>query len=304
MATFENWGDYWWPGQLDECRRNKLDIHNPAELQLEERLRSGLAAADIVFAKVSVEQTFDLEHIKAIHAHLFGEVYEWAGQIRADELQRPDQDPNQPGHAFMPKDAIEPQSAALFAMLEPGRLGELDRVDQVERLAQLYNAVNVIHPFFDGNGRTNRLFLADVAAAADLAIDWSRFADQNAVMAQAFETGPAVIAEALAGCIVERDIDPQRFAVARASVLTVASTEAQAGLGTHTAPALGDAQLDPELEEIKRIMGASFPTPASDITKSPAPGTGRAAGAAADGEVIHHGRTGREGPHNDQGVSL
>lgn len=38
MATFENWGDYFWPGRIDECRRNLLGIRDPALLEREERI--------------------------------------------------------------------------------------------------------------------------------------------------------------------------------------------------------------------------------------------------------------------------
>jgi len=33
MATFENWGDYFWPGQIDDRKINKLDIHDAAKLE-------------------------------------------------------------------------------------------------------------------------------------------------------------------------------------------------------------------------------------------------------------------------------
>ena len=31
---------------------------------------------------VSFDKTFDLQHLKAIHKHIFQGVYEWAGQLR------------------------------------------------------------------------------------------------------------------------------------------------------------------------------------------------------------------------------
>lgn len=86
MAQFENWGDYFWDDQIDKCKRNKLDIRDGAELERQERSHTTERAIELIAGTAQVPQTFDLEHVKAIHAHLFQDVYEWAGQLRATEL--------------------------------------------------------------------------------------------------------------------------------------------------------------------------------------------------------------------------
>ncbi|MFT4264764.1 MAG: hypothetical protein QM572_15375 [Nocardioides sp.] len=119
MATFENWGDYFWPGQIDECLRNKLDLRDPIALADAERRRTYLRSLELVDGKISVPQTFDLEHLQAIHAHVFGDVYEWAGQLRVTELVRPGSDPNEPGHEFMKPELIETMAPHVFAQAGP-----------------------------------------------------------------------------------------------------------------------------------------------------------------------------------------
>ena len=37
---------------------------------------------ELELGQVSIEKTFDFQHLKAIHKHLFQDVYEWAGQVR------------------------------------------------------------------------------------------------------------------------------------------------------------------------------------------------------------------------------
>jgi len=34
---------------------------------------------------------FDLAHLRAIHRHLFQDIYEWAGELRAVEISKGDQ---------------------------------------------------------------------------------------------------------------------------------------------------------------------------------------------------------------------
>ena len=40
------------------------------------------------FAKKPLPATFDLEHLRAIHRHLFQDVYSWAGQLRMVDIAR------------------------------------------------------------------------------------------------------------------------------------------------------------------------------------------------------------------------
>ncbi len=204
MATFENWGDYFWPGQIDECRRNLLGIRDPALLEREERIHTSTRAVELASTQASVVETFDLDHLRAIHRHVFQDVYEWAGELRVTELVRPSADPDAPGHEFIRPDDIGRLAPTIFDQLgDPVGLTDLPRSDQIDRLAATYAGVNVLHPFIEGNGRTQRIFLQHVARAAGLVIDWSKMPDQNAVMAEAFTVGYRPVADALEPCIAK-----------------------------------------------------------------------------------------------------
>lgn len=235
MATFENWGDYFWPGRIDECRRNLLDLHDPAALETAERQLTAIRAAELAIGQAEVPQTFDLDHLKAVHHHLFQDVYEWAGQLRVTELVRPSSDPNAPAHQFIPPENIEQMAERLFPLADPERLVELPAADQVDRLAQVYAGVNVLHPFVEGNGRTQRIFLNDLATAAGLRVEWAQMPHQNQVMAEAFTVGYRPVAAALRACVT-RDSD---------------------------GPAAADEVTSEQLEA-RRLMAESFPTPAAE----------------------------------------
>jgi cell filamentation protein len=53
------------------------------------------------------------------------------------------------------------------------------------------NEINAVHPFIEGNGRTSREFLKDLAAHAGHPIDMARFdrASWYAAAARGFEAG-------------------------------------------------------------------------------------------------------------------
>lgn len=206
MAQIENWGDYFWPGMIDHCRKNLLGERDPDALERQERLLTSLRRAELAHGSGTVDQTFDLAHLKALHHHLFQDVYAWAGQLRVTELVRPSEDPSAPPHEFVKPDDLERLAPAVFAQLgDPADLAGQDRDTQVDVLARTYAGLNVLHPFVEGNGRTQRMFLFQAAEAAGLRIDWNQMPHQNQVMAQAFNLGPVGIAEALRPCLTTID---------------------------------------------------------------------------------------------------
>jgi len=57
----------------------------------------------------------------------------------------------------------------------------LKREPFLDRLTHYYSELNVVHPFREGNGRTQRAFFRQLAAAAGWALEWSQIAeDENA----------------------------------------------------------------------------------------------------------------------------
>ena len=235
MTGFENWGDYFWPGQIDDCRINRLGIYDAAELETAERRLTAVRAAEIASGEAVIPRTFDLDHLKAIHGRLFQDVYDWAGQLRATELVRPSDDPNAPGHEFVKPEDIERLATMTFDRLgDPAELRGRPTPEVVDALARTYAAVNVLHPFVEGNGRTQRIFLDHAAEAAGHRIVWSRIADrQNAVMSEAFGVGPEPVRRALAGCVEPVGVDRQ---AAEAAHLTRGGV---AALDHATAPGAG-----------------------------------------------------------------
>lgn len=144
---------------------NKLDLHSQAEL-------NEVEAALFTFKSMQWEEaplcaTFDFEHYKAIHRHLFGELYDWAGQVRTVNISKK-------GTQFCPVEEIPRVSAAIFRRLaRNGLLCGLSRERFVAELVDFYERTNELHPFREGNGRTQRVFLAQLAQNAGYALDFS-----------------------------------------------------------------------------------------------------------------------------------
>ncbi|MGW2092035.1 Fic/DOC family protein [Promicromonospora sukumoe] len=133
------------------------------------------AEADLTWARTTqihtrtIKATNDLVELCAIHHHLLQDVFDWAGQIRTVDIRK-----NVAGaEFFVPVGMIERSAGyATEALREDGFLRGMPRDRLVERLAFHYDQFNYLHPFREGNGRTQRLFWSRVVHDAGFGLDW------------------------------------------------------------------------------------------------------------------------------------
>nr|WP_255696784.1 Fic family protein [Sandaracinobacteroides sayramensis] len=103
---------------------------------------------------------FGVAHYRAIHRHLFQDVYIWAGKFRTVRLAKG-------GSAFCYPEYIEPEMVKLFARLgADDGLRKRDRGAFVDGATAFLADLNHIHPFREGNGRTQLAFMAWLADRA------------------------------------------------------------------------------------------------------------------------------------------
>ena len=112
---------------------------------------------------------FDIAHLKAIHGYIFQDVYPWAGEFRTVNIARP----GQFYFAFfnMIVSALE---SAFQTLPKENYLAGLDARAFSNRAAYYMGEINAIHPFRDGNGRTQREFIRQLAVRNGFAVQWSR----------------------------------------------------------------------------------------------------------------------------------
>ncbi|WP_322751179.1 MULTISPECIES: Fic/DOC family protein [unclassified Frankia] len=144
--------------------RNRLGITDPQRLQEAEAGLTLAALADLG-ARV-LPGKYDLDHLRSFHREIFGDIYPWAGEIRGVGIARSD--------PFCLPQHIESYSTDVFAALATERcLRGLPRDSFLERLTHYFAEVNAIHPFREGNGRTQRAFFRQLSRDAGWPIDWS-----------------------------------------------------------------------------------------------------------------------------------
>ena len=126
---------------------NKLGLGTAAELEAAEREITH--AALILLDESPVSPSCNLPHLQEIHKRIFGDIYEWAGQIRTVAIAK--------GAVFCLPQYIDSSAAVIFGELrDEDCLRSLRRDAFVGRLAHYLGEVNALHPFREGNGRAQR----------------------------------------------------------------------------------------------------------------------------------------------------
>ena len=138
---------------------NKLGITDSAELaRTEERISKGKALELFEKGLLDVFEVGTFQGLAMIHKYLFGEIYDFAGQVRTVNIAKGN-------FRFAP---------VLYLQAALEHIGEMPQ-STFDEIIEKYVEMNVAHPFREGNGRSTRIWL-DAILKKELhqVIDWSQ----------------------------------------------------------------------------------------------------------------------------------
>lgn len=155
--------------------KNKLGISDEDELK--EAEASLVAWRSLQLAEKPLQGRFDLDHLKAIHKHLFRDVYEWAGELRDIDLAKGDS-------YFANHVHIISAAQPVFEKLaKEGYLKGLNAAAFSERAAYYLAELNALHPFREDNGRAQREFINHLAYKNGYFIEWKNVSQEAMIQA-------------------------------------------------------------------------------------------------------------------------
>lgn len=154
---------------------NKLNIKTHDELITAEREITSLKIA--VAKSQPIEGDFDLEHLKKIHKFIFENIYSWAGCLRHVNISK--------GNQFCLVDNLEMYGNSIFDKLKSDNYLIDYRGSVPHALVYYLSEINVLHPFREGNGRTQRLFIEYLAKNAGYSVDFSNVSAKEMIVASA-----------------------------------------------------------------------------------------------------------------------
>ena len=151
---------YKYPGE--DVLKNRFDCHDAKELMVLETLSTG---ANLAYLQLHpINGNFDFKHLKDIHRFIFQDVYEWAGQIRKVDIAK--------NNLFCRAQFINEYANSVFAdFYSSCEATNCDKARFIDNVASHYADLNALHPFREGNGRSQREFTRELCLKCGYVLD-------------------------------------------------------------------------------------------------------------------------------------
>lgn len=155
--------------------KNRFGITDQAALdQVEADI---VAARSYELRQQPLSGNFDLPHLQAMHRYLFGDIYEWAGELRTVDVSK--------GNSrFAHHNFIRDAGNQIFQGLSREQcLAGLDLNAFSDRAGYYLGEINALHPFREGNGRAQREFISHLGYENGYVIEWQNITQDQVLQA-------------------------------------------------------------------------------------------------------------------------
>jgi cell filamentation protein len=178
-SQFDSWESYFYPDTIDPLTgigtlRNLYDERDARVLSRMEYTDTTVRAVQLGNGEVDVPRTFDGAHLRAIHGHLFQDVYEWAGSTAPWKCRRV-----QGGFGEVKTGEVDRYLSDARQLVTSTDWAKISRNDFVATASTVFAYVNQAHPFREGNGRTSKVFMAHVAEQSPYRFDFARVSPEQ-----------------------------------------------------------------------------------------------------------------------------
>lgn len=150
---------------------NKLEIKDQATLQ---KYEARITAAKLLaLRQKGITGNFDKNHFINIHKYIFEDIYPFAGRFRTENIAK--------GYfRFAEWEYIEEELDKLLLKLKnENYLKEKSKEELAKALSYYMSELNVLHPFREGNGRTIREFIRQLALKNDYILNLKKVEPQE-----------------------------------------------------------------------------------------------------------------------------
>lgn len=144
--------------------KNKLDIRDAKLLKEYETGIVGLKLTSLM--KNKKVYPFTEEGLKRIHKYLFDEVYDFAGEYRLENILKEN-------FRFSEYEFIEENISQIIKKIDIEKMKKMDFDALCKTLSEIMTDLNVLHPFREGNGRTIREFIREMAYVCGYDVNFS-----------------------------------------------------------------------------------------------------------------------------------
>jgi len=141
------------------------NLANVADLDTLILIESGAVTKRIAELQTNPIKIKTSSNLLDIHKYLFQDIYAWAGETRTVEISKG-------GKPFFPLSHFHNAFKYIDSLItEYRKIGKNDKAKLAHKLAEILDNINYLHPFREGNGRTQREFLRLLAKEKDLSLN-------------------------------------------------------------------------------------------------------------------------------------
>lgn len=158
--SYVNDGTYCYPNT--SILINKLNIKDDKVLFEMERKLVSLRIDELI--DKPLKGNFDFDYLKSIHKFLFQDIYKWAGIPRTCAIAK--------NNLFCLPEYIGSYASDVFNNLSKEKYYiNYDYDIKLNKLVDLFSDINALHPFREGNGRSQREFIEALAKINGIYLD-------------------------------------------------------------------------------------------------------------------------------------
>ena len=153
--------DYTYTDPQSGLLRNQQDISDPDVLLFVESSAVTRRLKELYENPIKIK---GVESLFEIHKLLFQDIYSWAGKKRNVEISKD-------GKQFFPTTHFDNAFRFIDLLISDfKRIPKENKKQIAQKLAEILDNVNYLHPFREGNGRTQREFLRLLALEKELTL--------------------------------------------------------------------------------------------------------------------------------------
>ena len=154
--------DYAYTNPETGVLRNRENINDVHLLRVFESMKVSVRLEELQSNPIKIKNSSTLFDI---HRHLFQDIYSWAGKIRTVEISKG-------GKPFFPLSHFRNAFVSVDTLIvEYRKIDRKDKAQLTHKLAEILDNINYLHPFREGNGRTQREFLRLLAMEKGLSLN-------------------------------------------------------------------------------------------------------------------------------------
>lgn len=150
--------DYFYTDPITGTLRNLAEITDKNDLLFFESVAVTKRLQELYENPINIK---GIESLFVIHKYLFQEVYAWSGEKRKVEISKANKQ-------FFPTTHFNNAFQFIDTLIaDYKKISKNDKQHISEKLAEILDNINYLHPFREGNGRTQREFLRLLALEKD-----------------------------------------------------------------------------------------------------------------------------------------